>query len=109
MLTNYPLSQVLQKPDASGHLLKWPIELSLFDIEFVSQPEIKGQALAYFITKFTTPKDKRPEEVPMTPTTKLPKWELYVDGSSNEDGLGASLILVSPEGVSDALRPEVRF
>ena len=34
----------------------------------------------------------------MTPTTKLPKWELYMDGSSNEGGLGASLILVSPEG-----------
>ena len=29
--------------------------------------------------------------------TKIPKWELYVDESSNEGGLGASLILVSPE------------
>ena len=30
--------------------------------------------------------------------TKLPKWELYVDGSSNEGGSGAGLILISPEG-----------
>ena len=28
VLTNYPLRQVLQKPDASGRLLKWAIELS---------------------------------------------------------------------------------
>ena len=29
---------------------------------------------------------------------KLLTWELYVDGSSNEGGSGAGLILVSPEG-----------
>ena len=34
----------------------------------------------------------------MTQIAKLPKWELYVDGSSNEGGLGAGLILISPEG-----------
>ena len=34
----------------------------------------------------------------MTQTAKLPKWELYVDGSSNEGGLEAGLILVSLEG-----------
>ena len=34
-LINYPLRQVLQKPDAFGHLLKWAIELSQFDIEFI--------------------------------------------------------------------------
>ena len=28
VLSNYPLRQVLQKPDASGHLLKWAIKLS---------------------------------------------------------------------------------
>ena len=28
VLTNYPLRQVLQKSDALGHLLKWPIKLS---------------------------------------------------------------------------------
>ena len=33
----------------------------------------------------------------MTLTTKLPKWELYVDGSSNEGVSGPGLILVSPE------------
>ena len=34
VFTNYPLRQVLQKPDASGWLLKWAIGLSQFEIEF---------------------------------------------------------------------------
>lgn len=28
VLTNFPLKQVLQKPDASGQLLKWAVELN---------------------------------------------------------------------------------
>ena len=59
VLTNYPLRQVLQKSDTSGRLLKWAIELSQFDIEFVPRPAIKGQALADFISELTTPEDKR--------------------------------------------------
>ena len=97
VLTNYLLRQILYKTDASGRLLKWAIELNQFDIKFVPQPVIKGQALADFIVEFTTPVDKRPKEVPITPMTKLPKWELCVDGSSNDGGSGAGLILVSPE------------
>ena len=98
MLTDYPLRQVLQKPDASSRLLKWVIELSQFDIEFLLRPAIKGQALVDFITEFTTPEGKQPEEIPITPTTKLLRWELYVDGSSNEGGSRAGLILISPKG-----------
>ena len=98
VLTNYPLRQVLQKLDASGRRLKWSIELSQFDIKFVPRPTIKRQALADFIADVTTPGDKRPKEALVVPMTKIPKCGLYVDGSSNEGGSGASLILVSPEG-----------
>ena len=59
---------------------------------------IKGQALVDFIAEFTTPKDKRPEEAPKILTGRIPMWGLYVDGSSNKGGSGASLILVSPKG-----------
>lgn len=31
VLTKYPLKQVLQKPDSSGCLLKWAMELVQFD------------------------------------------------------------------------------
>ena len=68
VLTNYPLRQVLQKPGASGRLLKWAIELSQFEIEFQPRLAIKGQALANFIARFSHKLDERPEESP-SPST----------------------------------------
>ena len=55
------------------------------------QPAIKGQAFVDFITKFTTPEEKRPEEATTILTAKVPKLGLYVDVSSNEGGSGVGL------------------
>ncbi|KAL5581043.1 hypothetical protein UlMin_013485 [Ulmus minor] len=49
----FPLKQVFQKPEASGRLAKWSIELGEFDIQFKPWIAIKGQALADFIAEFT--------------------------------------------------------
>ena len=48
VLTNYLLHQVLQKPEASGKLLKWTIELGQFDMNFFPRMAIKGQVLTEF-------------------------------------------------------------
>ena len=56
-----------------------------------------GQALD-FIAEFSHKLDKRPKDAPGPSTPQIPKWGLYVDGLSNNGGLGASLILISPEG-----------
>ena len=53
VLTNYPLRQVLQKPEASSRLLKWAIELGQFDMNFHPRMVIKGEALADFRVEFT--------------------------------------------------------
>ncbi|CAL9005539.1 unnamed protein product, partial [Prunus brigantina] len=53
VLTNQPLRQVLQKPETSGRLIKWAIELGEFDICYHPRPSEKGQAVADFISKFT--------------------------------------------------------
>ncbi|XP_052176651.1 uncharacterized protein LOC127790956 [Diospyros lotus] len=42
VLTKYPLKQILQKPDTSGRLLKWAIELAQFDLEYRPRTAIKG-------------------------------------------------------------------
>ncbi|XP_024028293.1 uncharacterized protein LOC112093654 [Morus notabilis] len=102
VLTNHPLRQVLQKPDASGRLLKWSIELSQFDIDYKPRTAIKGQALADFVAEFTG----LPAEV--EGADEPPRWKLYVDGSSNDNGSGAGLVLHTPEGykVTSAVRFE---
>ena len=71
VLTNYPLRQVLQKPDALGHLVKWVIKLSQFDIEFQPLSAIKGQALIDFIVEFSHSPDERPEEALDTQSAKI--------------------------------------
>ena len=51
--TKFSLKQVFQKPEASGRLAKWSIELGEFDIQFKPRIAIKGQGLAGFIAEFT--------------------------------------------------------
>ena len=40
--TEYPMKQVLHKPETSGRLMKWAIELSEFDIKYNPKTVIKG-------------------------------------------------------------------
>ncbi|KAL0455622.1 UNVERIFIED_CONTAM: hypothetical protein Slati_0901400 [Sesamum latifolium] len=51
--TNTLLKQVLGKPEASGRLVKWAIELSEYDISYLPRTTIKAQALADFVSKMT--------------------------------------------------------
>ena len=93
--TEYPMKQVLHKPEVSGRLMKWAIELSEFDIRYKPKTAIKGQILADFVMEFT------PRELtePTCSEDDLPIWKLSVDGASNAQGSGAGLILTSPEGI----------
>jgi hypothetical protein len=55
VLTDHPLKKVLFKPDTSGRLVNWAVELGEFDIEYLPRTAIKGQAMADFIAEFTNP------------------------------------------------------
>ena len=55
VITNQPLRQTLHKPDASGRLVKWAIELSEFDIDYKPRATIKAQAMIDFIAEFAEP------------------------------------------------------
>ena len=61
LLTNHPLWKAMNRPNTTGRLIQWSIELSKFDIDYRSRTEIKAQALADFIVEFTT-KDDEPKE-----------------------------------------------
>ena len=49
--TSSPIKAILHKPNTSGRLLKWAVELSKFDIEYRPITTIKGQVLADFIVE----------------------------------------------------------
>ncbi|CAL9018474.1 unnamed protein product, partial [Prunus brigantina] len=109
VLTNQPLRQVLQKPETSGRLIKWAIELGEFDIQFKPRPAEKGQAVADFISELTLPAPSEPVVTdPTSPVTEgvgaerfdpsVPVWILHVDGSANQQGCGAGLVLTTHDG-----------
>ena len=62
--TEYPMKQVLHKPETSGRLMKWAIELSEFDIRYKPKTAIKGQVLADFIMEFTSAEPAKNAQTP---------------------------------------------
>ena len=86
------MKQVLHKPETSGRLMKWALELSEFDIRYKPKNAIKGQVLADFVMEFTP--TKLAEDTRETPD--LPIWKLSVDWAANAQGSGVGLILTSP-------------
>ncbi|GKV53120.1 hypothetical protein SLEP1_g59664, partial [Rubroshorea leprosula] len=79
------------KPELSGRLIEWSVELSEYDLKFQPRTTIKGQAVADFLVEciLATREEKAPEH---------PIWVLYVDGAANVEGSGAGAVLVGPDG-----------
>ena len=93
--TEYPIKQVLHKPETSGRLMKWAIELSEFDIRYKLKTAIKGQVLVDFVMEFTS--EELTGDTQTTPDLLV--WKLSVDVAANDQGSGAGMILTSPEGI----------
>ncbi|KAL0395151.1 UNVERIFIED_CONTAM: hypothetical protein Slati_4481300 [Sesamum latifolium] len=88
--TNMPLKQTLGKPDTSGHLVKWTVELSEYDISYLPRTIIKVQALADLVSEMTG--------ISLEDAPKTYKWLLHVDGSSTTQGSGTGIAITSPQG-----------
>ena len=77
MLTNLPLRSTIHKPDLSGRMARWAIELSEFGIQYKHLLALKGQVLTDFLADFLA-------EIPqqeMEPNSSG-WWTLNVDGAS---------------------------
>ena len=93
--TEYPMKQILHKPEISGRLIKWAIELSEFDFRYKSRIDVKGQILADFIMEFTPAQST--EATQLAPD--LPIRRLSINGAANAQGSSVGLILTSPDGI----------
>jgi hypothetical protein len=108
-----PLKYLMTRPMLTGRLARWAMILTEFDISFVSQKAIKGQALADFLALHPIPDDSPllcefPDENICCTTNGEPTWEMYFDGASSVKPVpggqipqikaGAGLIFITPEG-----------
>jgi len=91
VMTNLPIQKVLQKPDVAGRMVRWAVELSEFDIQYEPRGSIKGQVYSDFVAKLS------PRGAPELELGS--QWLLSVDGSSNQQGSGAGIVLEGPNGV----------
>ncbi|XP_071733122.1 uncharacterized protein [Rutidosis leptorrhynchoides] len=94
VLTNQYIRQLLYKPEISGRLIKWSIELGDHEIAYCARNAIKGQVIVDYLAE--TASDMLAicdtEQQP-APSPEL--WEPYTDGAASSEGAGAGLILTA--------------
>nr|XP_017239371.1 PREDICTED: uncharacterized protein LOC108212150 [Daucus carota subsp. sativus] len=104
--TNYPLRKILHKPDLSGRLVNWAVELSQYNVQYIPRNSLRGQALDDFLLEDNN--HPLADDIEKTSAPELPPmWTLYVDGSSTTDSSGAGVLLISPDGFE--IQQSIRF
>ncbi|XP_068498362.1 uncharacterized protein [Phaseolus vulgaris] len=91
VMTDLPIQKVLKKLDVAGRMVKWAVEFSEFDIKYEPRGPIKGQIFADFVVELSS-------ETVQNAGDGF-RWVLSVDGSSNQFGSGAGVILEGPNDV----------
>ncbi|XP_038678367.1 uncharacterized protein LOC119979809 [Tripterygium wilfordii] len=99
VVTNLPLRSILHKPELSGRIIKWVVELSEHDISYQPRTTIKSQVLTDFVANFAPSEQLKADKELLYMIEQAPKaWTLYVDGSSNVRGSSMGIVLISLEG-----------
>ena len=107
VLTQLSLKTILRSANYTGRVAKWGTILGAFDIKYMPRTSIKGQVLADLVAEFTEPPIEELESaenmdeklVGTISQYRLPTWEVYIDGASNQNGSGIGLVLISPEKI----------
>ena len=96
-LTNLPLRSTNHKPDLSGRMAHWAIELSEYGIQYKPRLAKKGQVLVDFLAEISQPE---------TCLDNLNWWTISVDGASWQTRASIGLQLKSPGGdkIEQAIR-----
>ncbi|XP_070009933.1 uncharacterized protein [Nicotiana sylvestris] len=114
-----PLKYIFQKPMPTRKLSKWQILLSEFDIIYITQKVIKGQALVNHLAENPVEGEYEPlqtyfpnEEVSFVGEDIVEScdgWRMFFDRVANIKGVGTGVVLVSEIGQNYPISAKQRF
>jgi hypothetical protein len=91
--TSSTLGEILNNKEAIGKIVKWVIELSIYDIVYKPRITIKAQSLSDFMAEWT--------EIQTPPKKKeLEYWTINFDEPLQLQGAGAGILVTSLKGES---------
>ena len=97
-----PLRYLFDRPALVGHLMRWLVLLTEFDIHYVTQKSIRRSIVVDHLAALLVPDGKAidddfPDE-DVADVTSLSGWRMYFDGASNHSGYRIGVLLISPHG-----------
>src|SRR3954468_9936472 len=92
IVSSAPLADILSNPGATGRVTEWNIELSPRDLQFKHPTAMKAQVLPDFLVEWAEVQTPGPLDLSNS-------WTMFFDGSKRQQGAGAGVVLVSPEGM----------
>ncbi|XP_019226104.1 PREDICTED: uncharacterized protein LOC109207613 [Nicotiana attenuata] len=97
-----PIKFVMSKPVLSDRLARWYVQFQQFEIVYVPQKAVKGQALADFLADHPIPDDwELSDELPDEDATVIeiqPPWKMYFDGAAHREGAGVGIVFITSQG-----------
>ncbi|XP_070014441.1 uncharacterized protein [Nicotiana sylvestris] len=96
----------MSKVVLSDQLERWYLQFQQFEIMYIPQKAITGQALADFLEDHPIPddweiSDELPDEDAMVIEVQ-PLWKMYFDGSAHRGGAGAGVVFVASQVFGDS-------
>jgi hypothetical protein len=93
VVSEAPLSNILNNTEATGRVAQWGIELSPCGITYERRKAIKSQVLPNFIAEWTEIQTPGPPDMSSS-------WTMYFDGSKQAQGAGEVLYSCSPKAIA---------
>lgn len=112
-----PIKYLLEKLATTARTARWLMMLSEFDIIYVSQKAIKGQAIADFLAdgpadELSSLKFNFLDEYILcveVESSKIVRWKMCFDGAVNQVGCRIGAVLISPTDILIPIAARLHF